>query len=36
MLERAEFKQQQIHGYGADWRIERCKGAMRAVLEPAT
>jgi ATP-dependent Clp protease adaptor protein ClpS len=35
MLERAEFKQQQIHGYGADWRIERCKGAMRAVLEPA-
>ena len=35
VLERAEFKQQQIHAYGADWRIERCKGAMRAVLEPA-
>ena len=35
VLERAEFKQQQIHAYGADWRIERCQGAMRAVLEPA-
>ncbi len=34
-FERAELKQQQIHGYGADWRIERCAGSMRAVLEPA-
>jgi ATP-dependent Clp protease adaptor protein ClpS len=34
-LERAELKQQQIHAYGADWRIERCAGSMRAVLEPA-
>ncbi len=35
IFERAEFKQQQIHGYGADWRIENCHGSMRAVLEPA-
>ena len=35
VFERAEFKQQQIHAFGADWRIERCQGAMRAVLEPA-
>ncbi len=34
-FERAELKQQQIHSYGADWRIERCAGSMRAVLEPA-
>ncbi len=35
VYERAEFKQQQIHAYGADWRIARCQGAMSAVLEPA-
>lgn len=35
VYEQAEFKQQQIHAYGADPRIERCRGAMRAVLEPA-
>lgn len=35
VLERAEFKQQQIHGYGRDWRLERCAGSMTAVLEPA-
>jgi ATP-dependent Clp protease adaptor protein ClpS len=35
VFEQAEFKQQQIHAYGADPRIERCRGAMRAVLEPA-
>jgi ATP-dependent Clp protease adaptor protein ClpS len=35
VYERAEFKQQQIHGYGADWRIEHCAGAMRCTLEPA-
>lgn len=34
MLERAEFKRDQVHAFGADWRIERCKGSMRAVLEP--
>jgi len=35
VLERAEFKQQQIHAYGPDWRLERSRGSMRAILEPA-
>jgi ATP-dependent Clp protease adaptor protein ClpS len=34
-FERAEFKQQQIHAYGADWRLERSAGSMSAVLERA-
>lgn len=34
-LERAEFKRDQIHGYGADWRIPRCQGSMSAIVEPA-
>ena len=33
--ERAEFKRDQIHGYGADWRIPRCQGSMSAILEEA-
>jgi len=33
-LEKAEFKRDQIHAYGADWRIPRCKGSMSAILEP--
>ncbi len=33
--ERAELKRDQIHAYGADWRLERCKGSMRATIEPA-
>jgi ATP-dependent Clp protease adaptor protein ClpS len=33
--ERAEFKRDQIHGFGADWRIPRCKGSMSATLEAA-
>ncbi|HMQ16834.1 MAG TPA: ATP-dependent Clp protease adaptor ClpS [Phycisphaerae bacterium] len=35
VLERAELKRDQVHAYGADWRIERCKGSMTAILEPA-
>jgi ATP-dependent Clp protease adaptor protein ClpS len=35
VFEQAEFKQQQIHAYGSDRRIPRCRGSMRAVLEPA-
>ncbi len=35
VLERAEFKQQQIHAYGPDWRLERSAGSMTAVLEQA-
>ena len=31
----AEFARQQIHCYGADWRMPRSKGPMSAVLEPA-
>lgn len=34
-LERAEVKRDQIHAYGKDWRIPRCKGSMSAILEPA-
>lgn len=33
--ERAELKQEQIHAYGPDWRIPRCKGSMTAAIEPA-
>ncbi|MSR61934.1 MAG: ATP-dependent Clp protease adaptor ClpS [Planctomycetes bacterium] len=33
-LEVAEFKQERIHGYGADPRIPSCRGSMSAVLEP--
>jgi ATP-dependent Clp protease adaptor protein ClpS len=33
--ERAELKQEQIHGFGKDWRIPRCAGSMSAVIEPA-
>lgn len=31
----AEFARDQIHGYGPDWRMPKCKGSMSAVLEPA-
>lgn len=34
-LERAELKRDQIHGYGADPLLERSKGSMSAVIEPA-
>jgi len=30
----AEFKQERVHGYGADPRIPSCRGSMSAVLEP--
>lgn len=33
--ERAELKRDQIHAYGPDWRIDRCKGSMSATIEPA-
>ncbi len=32
--ERAEFKRDQIHAYGRDPLIERCKGSMQAIIEP--
>ena len=31
----AEFAREQIHGYGADWRLIRSHGSMSAVVEPA-
>jgi ATP-dependent Clp protease adaptor protein ClpS len=34
-LEHAEFKRDQIHEYGADYRIPRCAGSMSAEIEPA-
>lgn len=34
VLERAEFKRDQIHAFGPDLRIARCQGSMSAVLEP--
>jgi ATP-dependent Clp protease adaptor protein ClpS len=34
-LERAELKRDQIHAYGPDPDIDRCKGSMSACLEPA-
>jgi ATP-dependent Clp protease adaptor protein ClpS len=34
-LERAELKRDQIHAYGPDSRIDRCRGSMSAILEPA-
>ena len=33
-MEHAELKRDQIHGYGPDELIARCKGAMSAVIEP--
>jgi ATP-dependent Clp protease adaptor protein ClpS len=33
--ERAELKQEQIHAYGPDWRLPRCKGSMSAEIQPA-
>jgi ATP-dependent Clp protease adaptor protein ClpS len=33
--ERAELKRDQIHAYGKDPRLARCKGSMRATIEPA-
>jgi ATP-dependent Clp protease adaptor protein ClpS len=30
----AEFGRDQIHAFGADWRIPYCKGSMSATVEP--
>ena len=34
-LELAELKRDQIHAFGPDPQIPRCKGSMSAVIEPA-
>jgi ATP-dependent Clp protease adaptor protein ClpS len=31
--ERAELKQELVHAYGADWRINRCRGSMSVEIE---
>ncbi|MCA9256740.1 MAG: ATP-dependent Clp protease adaptor ClpS [Phycisphaerales bacterium] len=35
-FERAEFKRNQIHDFGPDFRIPRSKGAMCAIIKPAS
>ena len=35
-LEQAELKRDQIHAFGPDPLIPRCKGSMSATIEPAT
>ena len=34
-MEHAELKRDQIHAFGADPRMPRCKGSMSAMIEPA-
>ncbi len=34
-LGEAEFARDQIHAYGPDWRLQRSRGSMSAVVEPA-
>ena len=34
-LPQAEFARDQIHAYGADWRMPESKGSMSAAIEPA-
>lgn len=33
-LETAEFGRDQIHAFGADWRMPTSKGSMSAIVEP--
>src|SRR5580693_8041897 len=33
-LAQAEFGRDQIHAFGADWRMPQSKGSMSAVVEP--
>jgi ATP-dependent Clp protease adaptor protein ClpS len=35
-LEEAELKRDQIHAFGPDPLIPRCKGSMSATVEPAS
>ena len=35
-FEHAELKRDQIHAYGRDVLIERCRGSMSASIEPET
>lgn len=35
-LEHAELKRDQIHAFGPDPLVPRCKGSMSAIIEPAS
>jgi ATP-dependent Clp protease adaptor protein ClpS len=35
-LPQAEFARDQIHAFGPDPRMPKCRGSMRAILEPAS
>ena len=35
-LPQAEFARDQIHAFGADWRMPQSKGSMSAVVEPCS
>lgn len=35
-LAQAEFGRDQIHAYGADWRMPKSRGSMSAIIEPAS
>jgi len=32
----AEYSRDQIHAYGPDWRMPKCKGSMSAIVEPVS
>ena len=34
-MEHAELKRDQIHAFGPDPLLKRCKGSMSAMIEPA-
>jgi ATP-dependent Clp protease adaptor protein ClpS len=34
-LEEAEAKRDRIHSYGPDWRLDRSRGSVTALVEPA-
>ncbi len=34
-LGEVQQKREEVHAYGADWRLERSKGPMTAIIEPA-
>jgi ATP-dependent Clp protease adaptor protein ClpS len=34
-LAEAEFARDQVQSYGPDWRLDRSKGSMSAIVEPA-
>ncbi len=35
-LKEAEYSRDQVQNYGPDWRLDRSKGSMTAVIEPVS